>query len=392
MNILLAVPWDQQTGGVTHVVASLARSLETRGHRPLFLFPAEVGFRVSARTSLRGFPCLYCRLRGFPPERPTWRARLSWYSTVLTTLPQLVRHGSSRGIDLINVHYPGEGSALMVDLARLLRAPLVVSAHGADLLPDAGPNRGKGLLRQLETAAAVVVPSQGFLGSVVDAFPSLRDKMHCIRNGYDEAELSAVRAGPANSFQPDVTALCIAALIPKKGIDVLLRGLNQCTSGQLKLRLIGEGPLRQELESLSATLGLSDRVSFLGPKNREGVLHELARCDLLVMPSRHPSESFGLAVLEAMACAKPVVASAIGGLPELVGDRETGLLVRPEDPSALARALDLLASDPAMRSSLGAAGLLRAKRFTVRATADAYEALFTELVAQADGSARPEAT
>jgi glycosyltransferase involved in cell wall biosynthesis len=132
-------------------------------------------------------------------------------------------------------------------------------------------------------------------------------------------------------------------------------------------------------------------VCFLGPKDRDGVLDEIVHCDMMVMPSRHPSESFGLAALEAMACAKPVVASAVGGLPELVGDRETGLLVRPEDPAALARALDLLAGDPAMRASLGAAGRSKAKRFTVRVTADAYEALFTELVAQADNPARLEA-
>jgi len=389
MNILLAMPWDQRTGGVTHVAASLARSLQTRGHQALFLFPAENGFRVSVRTSLRGFPSIYCRLRALPPEQPSWRARLSWYSTVLTTLPQLARHGLSRRVDLINVHYPDEGFALLVDLARWLRVPLVVSAHGSDLLPDAGPSRGKGLLRQLESADAVVVPSQNYLRSVVDAFPRLRDKIRCIHNGYDEEELSALGAVPVGSR--DVTALCIAALIPKKGIDVLLRGLHQCTSGQLKVRLIGEGPLRRELEALSATLGLSDRVCFLGPKDRDGVLDEIVHCDMMVMPSRHPSESFGLAALEAMACAKPVVASAVGGLPELVGDRETGLLVRPEDSAALARALDLLAGDPAMRLSLGVAGRSKAKRFTVRVTADAYEALFTELVAQADNPARLEA-
>ena len=385
MNILFAMPWDQQTGGVTHVATSLARSLQMRGHQALFLFPSEKGVKVSARPSLRGFPSIYCRLRAYPPEHPSWRDRLSWYSTILTTLPQLARLGLSRRVDLINVHYPGEGFALLVDLARWLRVPLVVSAHGSDLLPDAGPDRGKGLLRQLKSADAVVVPSQNYLRSVVDAFPWLSDKIHCIHNGYDEEELSAVEVAPLSSRKPDVTALCIAALIPKKGIDVLLHAVRQCTSGRLKLRLIGEGPLRRELESLSATLGLSDRVSFLGPKDRDGVLDELVHCDLMVLPSRYPSESFGLAVLEAMACAKPVVASAVGGLPELVGNRETGLLVPPEDPAALARALDLLADDPAMRVSLGEAGRRKAKQFTVRVTADGYEALFTELVAQADG-------
>src|SRR5712672_2219893 len=227
MNILLAMPWDQETGGVTNVATSLARSLQMRGHQTLFLFPSEKSVKVSSRASLRGFPSIYCRLRAYPPEQPSWRDRLSWYSTILTTLPQLVRHGLSRRVDLINVHYPGEGFALLVDLARWLRVPLVVSAHGSDLLPDAGPDRAKGLLRQLERAHAVVVPSQNYLHSVVDAFPWLSDKIRCIRNGYDEEELSAVKVAPLSPRKPDVTALCIAALIPKKGIDVLLRGLHQ---------------------------------------------------------------------------------------------------------------------------------------------------------------------
>jgi glycosyltransferase involved in cell wall biosynthesis len=131
-------------------------------------------------------------------------------------------------------------------------------------------------------------------------------------------------------------------------------------------------------------------VSFLGWKERPGVIEELVRCDMVVMTSRHPSESFGLAALEAMACAKPVVASEIGGLTELVRDGETGLLVPPEDPAACARALDLLVSDPALAVSYGAAGRLKARQFTTGVTADAYEALFNELVAQYHGPMRSD--
>ena len=394
MNILLAMPWDQRVGGVTHVATSLARSLEQRGHKVRFIFPAEDGFRITARTSLNGFPSIYCRLRDFPPEPLSWRKRswrdhLSWYSTILTALPQLVRYGRSWRIDLINVHYPGNQFALLAHLAGWLHAPLVVSAHGSDLLSDTGPCHDRGLLRQLHSSAAVVAPSRSFLKSVVDAFPWLCEKIRCIHNGYAEEEFPAVETSQGSSHRQDVTAVCIAALIPKKGIDVLMHALQQCKSSQLKVRLIGEGPLRQELETLSASLGLSSRVSFLGPKDRRGVFEELVHCDMMVLASRYPSESFGLAALEAMACAKPVVASAIGGLLELVADRETGILVPPDDPAALAQALDLLVDDPSLRLSLGVAGRLRAKQFTASASADAYEALFTELVAHSRGVLGP---
>jgi|SRR5882672_9881400 len=386
MKILFAMPWAQRTGGVTHVAASLAASLERRGHRATFLFPSEQGYRLQTGTSPRGFQSIYARLRSYPSKGAPWRTRVSWYTTVFTTLPQLVRDGRARGIDLINVHYPDEGFALLVDLAGKLRAPLVVSAHGSDLLADAGPRRGRGLMRQLDDALAVVVPSKSFETDVLAAYPSLQQKICCIHNGYDADEIAA--AGPPTPRVDDITVLCIAALISKKGIDVLLRALQQCTASRLKLRLIGEGPLWGELESLAVDLGLTDRVTFLGPKERPEVFAELQRCDFLAMPSRHPSESFGLAVLEAMAFGKPVVASAVGGLRELVVDGATGLLVPHEDPTRLAHALDALAGDALLRTALGRAGRARAEHFTTAATANSYETLFNDLVTRTRGVTR----
>jgi glycosyltransferase involved in cell wall biosynthesis len=381
MNVLIALPWAQQIGGVTHVAASLAQSLESGGHRAIFLFPSEDVFRIRSALSPRGFPSVYCRLRNFPPPSSSWRARLSWYSTVITTLPQLIRFAAAEGIDVINVHYPSDGLTLLVDLAQRLRIPLVVSAHGSDLLSDEAP--AMGLLRQLDSADAVVVPSNDYLRSVVEIYPRLLGKIHCIYNGYDEKELASVGEQSAEPSAQYVTIVSIGTLIPKKGIDVLLHALRRCSSSRLKLRVIGDGPLRGELESLAITLGVGDRVVFLGKKNRSATFDEIARCDLLVMPSRHRSESFGLAALEAMALAKPVVASAVGGLTELVDDGRTGFLVPREDPVALAQALDRLATNRGLRLVLGAAGRSKAARFTVRATGDAYESLFERLMSSA---------
>jgi glycosyltransferase involved in cell wall biosynthesis len=383
MNILLAMPWDQRTGGVTHVAASLASSLRARGHGIRFLYPADNGFRVTEGTSRRGLPAVYCRLRSYPAAQSSWRSRLSWYSTVLSALPQLKRLTRMWKIDVINVHYPDYALTLLVDLARSLDVPLIVSAHGSDLLPDGTLEHGEGLARQLDSASAVVVPSQAYLHSVVEAFPALAGKIRCIYNGYDEQEVSGIKENIRPSRKDgEVVAVCIAALIPKKGIDILLRALQLSKATQLSVRIIGEGPLRKDLESMSIELGLSKRVIFLGSKNRVDVLNELAQCDLLVMPSRHRSESFGLAALEAMACGKPVVASAIGGLQELVEDQNNGLLVIPENPQSLATALDDISSDPIMRNRLGEAGRIKARQFTVRATTDRYEAMFSELLAR----------
>ena len=380
MTILLAMPWDQSQGGVTHVATSLGRQLQARGHRVLFLFPEET-WRVRPRTSRQGFEAVGARLRNYPEPDQGPRAWLSWGSTLATTLPQLIRLGRRLGVDLVNLHYPGAGFAVLADLARHLSVPLVVSVHGSDLLTDAGPCRDAGLMRLLHSADAVVAPSRSYLSEVLRAYPELERNARYIYNGFDEAEFPVPSQSHSHPPGPERVALCIAAHSRKKGIDVLLRAMQQLgPDSGLRVRLIGDGPLSQELRLLASSLGVSDQVHFLGTRGRAQVFEELARCDLLVMPSRHASESFGLATLEAMACGKPVVASAIGGLSEVVEDGTTGVLVPPDDPEALALALRTLAADEALRRRLGDAGRQRALRFTVRQTGAEYEALFHRLV------------
>ena len=112
----------------------------------------------------------------------------------------------------------------------------------------------------------------------------------------------------------------------------------------------------------------------------EDVLARYAACDLVVAPSRY--ESFGLTALEAMIFAKPCIASDVGGLPEVVADRETGLLVPPDDPEALAAALLRLINDEALRRVMGAAGRRRYEaRFTAEKMAQAACAWFSSVVA-----------
>jgi glycosyltransferase involved in cell wall biosynthesis len=273
---------------------------------------------------------------------------------------------------------------LLVDAAETLGIPLVVSAHGSDLLTDAGPTTDAGVHRRLDAAARVIVPSRSFRDDVNKAFPALRAKTLYIYHGYDARELEDSSSAPARapSDPSIITALCIAAQIPKKGIDILLRAVHEAALPNLRLRLIGEGELRAQLEQLAGELGIADRVTFIGSLERAGVFVELRAADLLVMSSRHPSESFGLAALEAMASGKPVIASAIGGLREVVDPEVTGLLVPPENPSMLAEAIVRLAGDPGLRARFAEAGRTRAQQFTADKTADAYEQLFRQLIAE----------
>lgn len=169
-----------------------------------------------------------------------------------------------------------------------------------------------------------------------------------------------------------VCLLVLAALVRRKGIDVLLEALARLDAKPVVL-VAGEGEEREALEAQRDHCGLSQCVRFLG--HREDKSELLLACDALVLPSRH--EGLGVAALEAMACARPVLASRVGGLAELVRDGENGLLVPPEDPAALAEAIVALQQDPTLRASLGAAGPKRvAEGHLAEQMCDAYEALY----------------
>ena len=145
------------------------------------------------------------------------------------------------------------------------------------------------------------------------------------------------------------------------------------------LWIAGEGADRESLERISRRLGLADRVRFLGRRTDSPDL--LAACDVFVLPSRR--EGLGVASLEAMAAARPVVASRVGGLAEAVVHERTGLLVPPGDPRALGEALIRLLRDDALRERLGAAGPDRiAEGFAAEQMIEAYEKLYLEVLAE----------
>jgi glycosyltransferase involved in cell wall biosynthesis len=143
--------------------------------------------------------------------------------------------------------------------------------------------------------------------------------------------------------------------VPQKGVDVAIEAMALVRQEHPAAHLVvlGEGPLRDELTALADRLEVSDAISFPG---RVGdVAWWLRRAAVLVHPARW--EGFGLALLEAMLSERPVVASGVSSIPEIVVDGETGRLVPPDDPAALAAAISDLLTHPARAESMGAAGL-----------------------------------
>ncbi len=378
LGVLLAVPWDQPAGGVASVVGNLARHLEERGHRPVFLHPE--GGRTRERRTAQDFRGYAAALRS--PE-PRLRSRVAYLADLPFALARLTRLIRRERIDVVNVHYPVAQFAAFAPLRKVVGTPLVVSVHGADLFPGgrAADRYRPWLLRLLESADRVVSPSRSFLEEVCDVFPSVREKGRAILNGMDLDEIAGEEGDSGAGDEGEAPyVLCIAAHNDKKAIEVLLEAFALLPDryGSFRLELIGGGPLLDRNRERARTLGIEHRVAFRGIQQRASVRRFLRGATAFALPSR--AEPFGIVVIEAMAAGLPVVASAVGGIREIVTPGEDGLLVPPDDAPALAEALTRVLDDGELRQRLSRSAAARVReRFSYRETGSAYESLYREL-------------
>lgn len=377
MRILFVVPWDQEVGGVASVVGNLAGGLEERGHGAVFLHPGATDALTSTTTKW-GFAGYRLRLRGpYAPAHPLRSAAAFWI-LLIPTLFRLVGLLRREGVDLVNIHYPLASFLPVALAAQIAGVPVVTSVHGADLFPRGEPLRRYplGLRAVLRLSRCVVAPSEAYLTQVVEQFPGLAGRAQFIHNGIRPEEFDPSRGIPDENRCPERYVLTIAAHNPKKGLDVLIEAFARVAvrHPDVHLLLLGDGPLRSRLEDQASRLGLGDRARFLGTRSRGETIALLRRCAVFVLASR--AEPFGLAVLEALAAGRPVVATRVGGIREIVRDGVDGLLVEPDDAEALARALETFLDDPDAGVRFGRAGRLRAESFTTEANSLRYESLF----------------
>lgn len=230
--------------------------------------------------------------------------------------------------------------------------------------------RGRALTRwAARRPDAIVAVSRDAATRAVEreGFPA--ERVQLIHNGIDTAPITP-RTGRWGR-----RLVTVARLEPVKALDVLLRAVAMLrgTEREVTLTVVGDGSARPALEALAHQLDLAAVVAFSGW--RADVAHELRAADLFVMSSR--SEGLSLTLLEAMAVGLPVVATAVGGNPEVVAHDKTGLLVPPGDPAALADAIAAVLDQPDRAAALGAAGRERVlAHFSLDAMALAHDRLY----------------
>jgi glycosyltransferase involved in cell wall biosynthesis len=175
----------------------------------------------------------------------------------------------------------------------------------------------------------------------------------------------------------EALAITVANLRAEKGYDVLLEAAHLVTERGVPVRFaaVGRGPLKEELETRHAELGLQDSFSFLGP--RGDVLRLLAGSDIFVLPSHH--EGMPVTLMEATSMGLAIVATKVGGVPGILTDNESALLVAPGSPDLMADAIALLAADPELRRRLGTAARTLSTRFDVAAASHQIEEIYRRL-------------
>ncbi|MDD4050983.1 MAG: glycosyltransferase family 4 protein, partial [candidate division Zixibacteria bacterium] len=164
---------------------------------------------------------------------------------------------------------------------------------------------------------------------------------------------------------------------PDLVLDALAAALKEYP--RLSLTMLGGGPMRNALEAQAASLGISAAVTFHDWVEMEESVQWIGESDIMVMPSRR--EAFGVAAVEAAACGIPVIATRVGGIPEIVEDGISGILISPGDSQALSKAILRLATDSELRAAMGRAGRkIAEERFDLNQNLNQMEAIYREVL------------
>ena len=360
-SYLFVVPWDiRPPGGVNHVVVSLFRQAARRGPYQPIVLTSSWEHLAPREAIVDGRPSILYRLRSPYDESAPIKGALAFLYHLPCCLYRLLSLLRKHDVRVINLHYPllyALQFALLKAL-RLYRGKLILSFHGSDMLnvsQSAGAPRlvWRAVLR---SADALVVCSRSLGGEVVNFHPACGDRVVAIHNGIDPKSVAEERTKGSLPVELAGTKfiLNVGTFEHKKGQDVLLNAFGQIANrfADVMLVLVGAaGPTTGAVRNAMSTGPLRGRVKMYENLPHGSVLEFIEAATIFVMPSRR--EPFGIAIIEAGLMGRAVVATNVGGIPEIISHSKTGLLVEKEDGAALARELAYLLERPEEREQLG---------------------------------------
>lgn len=388
-------------------VKHLSEALAARGHRVWVLVPYDPELRKDPATSLE--------IRSFRYVRPD-RWHLLGYSRTLRrdvgmkpwaylqapfyfafaerALRRLVRR---EGIELVHAHWILPNGFVAARVSRATGVPFAVTLHGSDVfMAERNPVFGAMARRALAGAAHVTSCSAELRSRLLRlGGEEHAAKVHLVPNGtWPTPAAEADRGHPA---VPDGSRAVVAVgrLVDKKGFEYLLEAAPRILERVPEARIVlgGGGSLEGSLRERARRLGIADRVTFAGALSHPEVLRLLASAEVVAMPSvrdeRGNVDGLPVVVLEAMAAARPVVASDVSGLPLAIEDGVSGRLVPERDPAAIADAVLELLTDPERALRLGAEAR---RRVEAELNWDAVAGVHDRLYRAAVGEGVAEAT
>lgn len=271
------------------------------------------------------------------------------------------RRAENAEIDWIHAHFATLPTTVAWTLHRLLAVPFSFTGQGFDVFVNASASLANPSLRLKMRDASFVVATSDFMAEHLRAIEP-GTEIQVIPNGIRVEEIrSTARSASTPRVGGDLSIISVGSYVPKKGHDTLIRafGLLVDMGIDARLQIVGPGP-RWRYEALVEELELGDLVSLCGPMSQEEILPRVKAADVFALACR-VSETGDMdgtpsVIKEALALERPVVSTVTSGIPELVRTNETGILVEPDDPVALAGAFKSLYEDPSLRARLGGAG------------------------------------
>ena len=264
------------------------------------------------------------------------------------------------GVNHFHVHFANRAAHTALFLKTISGIPFSVTAHGQDFMKDLGNDD---LLREICAGGEFIAAETDYSRDLLrQRCPDSTSKIHRVYNGIDLERFPVPLLPPANSVPRIVT---VGRLVAFKGFEQLIDACAELGRRGVDFicEIIGDGPLRENLQEKVNKLSLSSRVTLPGSLSQGAVFEKLQAADIFALPSitdrQGASDVFPTVIMEAMSAARPVVSTQLAGIPELVVHEETGLLVRSGDMIALVEALEQLIRNPELRLRYGRAGRMR---------------------------------
>jgi glycosyltransferase involved in cell wall biosynthesis len=275
--------------------------------------------------------------------------------------------------DVVHAHFANEPAAAACELANAIGVPFTFTAHGHDIYRRPPPDFAARAAR----AAAVITVSQANARAIAERFGVPAARLRVIPCGVDTAYFH-----PNGPPATPPWIVCVARLVPVKNLELLLVACAQLRDRGVPFRaeIVGDGRTRDDLVASRTRLRLVEVVHLVGAATQQQVRRHWQRATVAVLTS--VSEGMPVSLMEAAACGVPAVATAVGGVPELVDDGTSGVLVPAGDASALAAALESLLRDRAFAARLGrAARRTVEQRFSLRRQVDQLLGVWAEVPA-----------